>query len=81
MSTQYRVVRADTLAEPVGMASIIYLGGSKREATQVMLDAELKRDAWNQPNDKYGVVLFEWYDLGKRYVPVSWRGIQTGGTK
>lgn len=81
MSTQYRVDRTDGLAAPCGMNSIIYLGGSKRQATQVMLDAELKRDAWNQPNDKYGVVLFEWYDLGKRYVPISWRGIQTGGTK
>lgn len=81
MSTQYRVVRADTLAEPVGMASIIYLGSSKREATQVMLDAELGLDKWEQPNDRYGVVVFEWYDLGKRYVPISWRGIQTGGTK
>ena len=81
MSTQYRVVRADTLAEPVGMASIIYLGDSKRQATQALLDAELGLDKWEQPNDRYGVVLFEWYDLGKRYVPVSWRGIQTGGTK
>lgn len=81
MSTQYRVDRTDELVAPCGMNSIIYLGGSKRQATQVMLDAELKRDAWNQPNDRYGVVLFEWYDLGKRYVPISWRGIQTGGTK
>lgn len=81
MNTTYRVVRTSTLAQPVGMANILYLGSSKREATQVLLDAELKRDAWNKPNDRYGVVLFEWYDLGKRYVPVSWRGITTGANK
>ena len=45
------------------------------------LDAELKLDKWDNPNDKYGVVLFEWYDLGKQYVPKSWRGIQTGGVE
>jgi len=81
MSTKYRVDRVDTLTAPCGMNSLLYLGGNKREATQVMLDAEIKRDAWNKPNDRYGVVLFEWYDLGKRYVPVSWRGIETGGAK
>jgi len=81
MGTTYRVDRVDTLKCPCGMASILYLGDSKREATQVLLDAELKLDKWNKPNDKYGVVLFEWYDLGKQYVPKSWRGIQTGGVE
>ncbi len=81
MSTKYRVDRVDTLTAPCGMTSIIYLGDSKRDATQVLLDADLKRDAWGKHNDRYGVVLFEWYDLGKRYTPISWRGITTGGVR
>jgi metallophosphoesterase superfamily enzyme len=70
MSTKYRVDRVDTLTAPCGMSSIIYLGDSKREATQVLLDAELKRK---------GVALFEWDNERRNYIAISWRGITTGG--
>ncbi len=79
MSTKYRVDRVDTLRCPCGMGSIIYLGDSKRDATQVLLDADLKRDAWNKHNDRYGVALFEWDSNRRDYIAISWRGITTGG--
>jgi hypothetical protein len=70
MSTKYRVDRVDTLRCPCGMTSIIYLGDSKRDATQVLLDAELKSK---------GVALFEWDNERRNYIAISWRGITTGG--
>jgi hypothetical protein len=79
MSTKYRVDRVDTLTAPCGMTSIIYLGDSKRDATQVLLDADLKLDKWNRHNDRYGVALFEWDINRQDYIAISWRGITTGG--
>ena len=81
MSTKYRVDRVDTLTAPCGMSSIIYLGDSKREATQVLLDADLKLDKWNKHNDRYGVALFEWDSNRRDYIAISWRGITTGGVR
>ena len=81
MGTRFRVDRVDTLRCPCGMNSIIYLGDSKRDATQVLLDADLKRDAWNKHSDRYGVALFEWDNERRNYIAISWRGITTGGVR
>lgn len=76
MGTQYRVDRTDTLTAPCGMSSIVYLGDSLKEARQALINTDAGRDAWNQPNDKYGVVLFEWNQLKYDYVPKAWHGMK-----
>lgn len=45
---------------PCGMNSILYLGGSMREAGRVFDDAQTGLDTWNKPNPSYGVVLSIW---------------------
>lgn len=76
MGTQYRVDRTDSLTAPCGMSSILYLGDSLREARKVLAAHDAGIDKWNQPNDKYGVVLFEWNPLKYDYVAKAWHGLK-----
>jgi hypothetical protein len=57
---KYRVDRADSLRTPAGMNSILYIGESFEEARKVYTYHEPGKDAWNQPNRAYGVLLSVW---------------------
>ncbi len=56
----YRVDRAMSLVTPCGMNSILYIGDSAYEAAKVYNYADPGKDAWNQPNAAYGVILSVW---------------------
>ena len=69
---QYRVDRAEeTKTAPVGMNSIIYLGDSYKEASRCFRTTTGGKDAWNQPNQDYGVMLSKWN--GQDYVSQFWK--------
>ena len=57
---KFRVDRADSTRVPCGMNSILYLGDSWSEARRVYAHTEPGRDMWNQPNERYGVILSVW---------------------
>jgi hypothetical protein len=68
----YRVDRAEELPErPVGMNSILYCGDNYSEALHVYRHAEGGKDAWNQPNRNYGVMLSKWD--GEKYAVKMWK--------
>ncbi len=73
MSTRIRVDVVNQPVVPCGMNSIKYLGGNEREAAKDFEATETGRDAWNQPNASYGVVLSVWD--GSRYVIKRRKGI------
>lgn len=56
----YRVDRAMSLTVPCGMKSILYIGDSLNDALKVYTYADPGKDAWNQPNAAYGVILSVW---------------------
>jgi hypothetical protein len=57
------------------MSSILYLGGSIREAIKVFNEAEVGLDSWGQPNASYGVVLSVWDEGRRDYVIKCRKGI------
>lgn len=75
MGTKYRVDRVDTLVAPCGMASILYLGDSLRDAQRTLHAAKGGRDKWNTPNPAYGVAMFEWSQTKCDYVPKAWHSL------
>ena len=64
---KYRVDRADRGVTPCGMNSILYIGDNSRQALLVFRNATTGKDAWNQPNPEYGVILSEWSDKHNEY--------------
>lgn len=70
----YRVDRADSLRVPCGMNSIRYIGDSWAQARAVFAQLDPGRDAWNQPNTAYGLLLSEWSDRAQDYVVKASKG-------
>ena len=71
MSTAWRVDRTQGEC-PVGMISLIYLGGSEREARRAYNLAQPGRGCWGDAFDpSYGVGLFKWN--GHDYVRVAFK--------
>lgn len=71
--TTYRVDRVMDRRVPCGMNSIVYVGRSEREARRAFAKTQPGRDAWNQPNGAYGVILSVWN--GKDYVIKDAKGL------
>ncbi len=57
---EYRVDRANSLQVPCGANSIVYIGDSFEDARYVYNQTDPGKDAWNQPNATYGVLLSVW---------------------
>lgn len=69
MSTRFRVDRnASKTTTPLGMVSIVYLGGSLREAEQVFRATHPGVNGWNQPDHNCGVTLAEWDERKYDYI-------------
>jgi hypothetical protein len=67
MTNKYRVdVSNNPAVVPAGMNSIRYIGDDWEEARKVFHATETRRDAWNQRNSLYGVILSVW--TGDRYM-------------
>lgn len=49
------------------MNSILYIGDDAKQALKVFRTAETGKDAWNQPNPEYGVILSEWSTRHNEY--------------
>ena len=73
MANEYRVDVASCKATPCGMNSIKYIGSSFSKAEKAFRDAETGKDAWNQPNAAYGVILSVWN--GSEYVVKMSKGL------
>ena len=69
----YRIDRANRRITPCGMNSILYIGDSHLKAEEVFHNAELGRDAWNNPNNEYGIIFSVWRN--GEYVVVASRGL------
>lgn len=68
----YRVDRAKESPEPpVGMNSILYVGDSYTTAMHVYRHSVGGKNAWNQPNRDYGVMLSKWN--GEKYSVKMWK--------
>lgn len=72
---KYRVDRANSLCVPCGMNSICYIGDSWDEARKVYTYLDTGKDAWNQPNPAYGVVLSVWNEVKNDYVIKCSKGL------
>lgn len=71
MSTEWRVDRTQGGC-PVGMVSLVYLGGSERQARRAYSLAQPGRGPWGSAYDpSYGVGLFKWN--GRDYVRVAFK--------
>ena len=71
----YRVDRADSLHTPCGMNSILYIGDSPDDAAQVYTYADPGKDAWNQPNRAYGVIMSVWSASARAYIIKRSKGL------
>jgi len=70
----YRVDRAiEGLSPPCGMNSILYIGDSLNDALSVFHHATGGKDAWNQPNRDYGVMLSIWHPNRMDYIVKRWK--------
>lgn len=71
---EYRVDRAmEALSPPCGINSILYVGESLKEALSVFHNATGGKDAWNQPNRDYGVMLSIWHPDRRDYITKRWK--------
>ena len=71
---KYRVDRANNLSVPCGMTSVRYIGDNYRNANNVYNALCSGIDAWDKPNETYGVVLSIWN--GTDYVVQLSKGIK-----
>lgn len=72
---KYRVDRSNTLSTPCGMNSLLYIGDNWDDARQVYNYVDTGKDAWNQPNDAYGVILSVWSDNLRDYIVKCSKGL------
>lgn len=57
---RYRVDRSQSgVVTPVGMNSILYIGGSKAKALKIYNEAQVHLNPWGKPDVRYGVSLAE----------------------
>ena len=68
MTTRFRVDVAKKRVVPCGMTSIRYMGDNFKEAKSVFHAIQPGIDAWDRPDDNYGVILSEWNCLISDYV-------------
>jgi hypothetical protein len=61
------------LSPPCGMNSILYVGDDYEEALRVFLESEGGKNAWNQPNRDYGVMLSIWNPDRREYIVKRWK--------
>lgn len=77
MTNNYRVDRAmEGLSPPCGMNSIRYIGDNYVAAMHVFNHLEGGKDAWNQPDKDYGVMLSMWDSNRNDYVVKRWKSYQ-----
>jgi hypothetical protein len=57
------------------MSSLLYLGSNWQDARRVFDTAEVGRDAWNQPNELYGLTLSVWSDEKREYIVKATRNL------
>ena len=72
---EYRVDRARVPVTPVGMNSLIHIGGSAINAGNVFAEARPGRDPWGRKDPAYGVLLSRWDAQRREYVVVASKGI------
>lgn len=71
----YRVdVSDNAVIVPAGMNSIRYIGDSWQTARKVFDTEPIHKDSWNQPNERYGVILSVWN--GTSYVVKCSKGFK-----
>lgn len=71
----YRVDRAMSLRVPCGMNSVCYIGDDPKAAAKVFEYLEPGKDAWNQPNPAYGLILSVWSDNLRDYIVKRSKGL------
>lgn len=77
MGTNYRVDRnSSEHITPLGMNSLLYLGDSYQAARRAFDEASPGRDAWNKPNDLYGVTLAVWSEGKRQYIVKCSKGFR-----
>ncbi len=64
-----------SLTVPCGMNSILYIGDNWAEAREVYDAMAPGKDAWNNPNPAYGVLLSVWSDNLRDYVVNCSKGL------
>jgi hypothetical protein len=70
----YRVDRSkETVSPPCGMSSVRYLGDNLEEALEVFHHTKGGMDAWDVPNENYGVMLSIWDQGREEYVRKVWK--------
>lgn len=71
---EFRVDRArEGVSPPCGMNSIVYVGESLNEALQVYKATSGGKDAWNNLNSEYGVMLSIWNPDRNEFVAKRWK--------
>ena len=72
---KFRVDRVNTRWVPSGMNSIRYIGDDVAKARRVFDNIEPGKDAWNQDDSSYGVVLSSWDTRTNQYEIIKEKGL------
>ena len=75
MANKYRVDVANSRIVPCGMNSIRYIGDNYTQAKQTFDALPIGRDAWNQENVTYGVILSVWDESKHDYIVKCEKGL------
>lgn len=71
----YRVdLATKSLSPPCGMNSIRYIGNDYSTAVFVYLCTAVGKNAWDEPDPAYGVMLSIWDSTRRDYVAKFWKG-------
>lgn len=76
MANKYRVDVVNSRIVPCGMNSIRYIGDNFTQAKQTFDNLPTGRDAWNQENATYGVILSVWNESNQTYIVKCEKGLK-----